>query len=102
MEYRLGPVHKFPANHDDAKCVVDWVAANKSKVGERLSLMGIMISISRFTVSTSTTHQFISRIYDLQIQFLAIKTIVFCLRSVCCNNGRAGYFQAELGVPTLT
>lgn len=33
VEYRLAPEHKFPANHDDAKCVVEWVAINKETLG---------------------------------------------------------------------
>ena len=34
VEYRLAPEHKFPANHDDARCVVDWVSKNKAHVGK--------------------------------------------------------------------
>ncbi|KAH3848254.1 esterase LipI-like [Dreissena polymorpha] len=33
VEYRRGPEHRFPANNDDAKCVVQWVAENKHAVG---------------------------------------------------------------------
>ena len=34
VEYRLAPEHKFPSNNDDAKCVVEWVAKNKTAVGK--------------------------------------------------------------------
>lgn len=33
VEYRLAPEHKFPANVDDCKCAVEWVAANKTTIG---------------------------------------------------------------------
>ncbi|XP_052766599.1 esterase LipI-like isoform X2 [Mya arenaria] len=33
VEYRLGPEHRFPANHDDAKTLVQWLAKNKAAVG---------------------------------------------------------------------
>ena len=35
VEYRLAPEHKFPANNDDAKCVVDWAAKNKTVLGKQ-------------------------------------------------------------------
>eukprot|EP00105_Crassostrea_gigas_P041666 XP_019925814.1 PREDICTED: AB hydrolase superfamily protein C1039.03 isoform X5 [Crassostrea gigas] len=33
VEYRLAPEHRWPANHEDATCVVRWVKMNKSLLG---------------------------------------------------------------------
>ncbi|XP_062593606.1 ethyl acetate hydrolase-like isoform X1 [Saccostrea cucullata] len=33
VEYRLAPEHKWPANHEDAICVVRWVKMNKGLLG---------------------------------------------------------------------
>ncbi|VDI48447.1 Hypothetical predicted protein [Mytilus galloprovincialis] len=33
VEYRCGPEHKYPANHEDAVCVVRWVKMNKGLIG---------------------------------------------------------------------
>ncbi|XP_061173960.1 ethyl acetate hydrolase-like isoform X4 [Saccostrea echinata] len=33
VEYRLAPEHKWPANHEDAVCVVRWVKMNKGLLG---------------------------------------------------------------------
>ena len=33
VEYRLAPEHKFPANNDDAVCVLRWVMQNKALLG---------------------------------------------------------------------
>ena len=34
VEYRLAPEHRWPANHEDATCVVRWVKMNKSLLGK--------------------------------------------------------------------
>lgn len=34
VEYRLAPENRFPANHDDAKRVVEWTVENKELVGK--------------------------------------------------------------------
>ena len=41
VEYRLAPEHKFPANSDDAKCVVEWMAQNKPNVGKNAILLAL-------------------------------------------------------------
>lgn len=34
VEYRLAPEFKFPAQMDDGVCVMKWVLANKTAIGE--------------------------------------------------------------------
>uniref|UniRef100_K1PRN0 Alpha/beta hydrolase fold-3 domain-containing protein n=1 Tax=Magallana gigas TaxID=29159 RepID=K1PRN0_MAGGI len=42
VEYRLAPEHRWPANHEDATCVVRWVKMNKSLLGAcNESLVGV-------------------------------------------------------------
>ena len=41
VEYRLAPEHKFPANSDDAKFVVEWMAQNKTTVGKNAILLAL-------------------------------------------------------------
>jgi hypothetical protein len=34
VEYRLAPEYKFPCNHDDALCAVQWVKNHRKDLGK--------------------------------------------------------------------
>ncbi|KAL4217790.1 hypothetical protein ACF0H5_022528 [Mactra antiquata] len=58
VEYRLAPEHKFPANNDDAKCVVEWMAANKSVVGgSKESKLGVAGDSAGGRLSAVVSHE---------------------------------------------
>lgn len=58
VEYRLAPEHKFPADHDDANCVVAWVAKNKTVVGGAAdSKLGVCGDSAGGTLAASACHE---------------------------------------------
>lgn len=58
VEYRLAPEHPFPADHDDAKCAVRWVAMNKSLVGGvNNSVVGVCGDSAGARIAATVSHE---------------------------------------------
>ncbi|KAL4224206.1 alpha/beta hydrolase fold [Mactra antiquata] len=71
VEYRLAPEHKFPANHHDAKRVVEWTAENKTLVGgTKDSKLGVAGDSAGGYISAVVCHETKSLI-DFALRYVA-------------------------------